>query len=579
LLWALLAIGALHLGQGEQAMGAAVQLTDGSAYGGTFGRFSRISPDGTRVVFTADTAGSEVAALYSVPITGGSPVQLHGATVVPENYPTRPLGQPVWSYGKSVFEIAPDGESLIYSAEPSVGSVDLYTAPIAGGPSIHLASLSGADVDTLRFHVAPDAGHVVFRVNWPGTGGAEGTTTIYSVSAAGGESPVTLFAAPASGDVLAIGGKPSYISPDSGRVMFADASTLYITDIGGGPVTTLASVGAWYLSRTRFTPDGSRVLFTASSPPITSVMTSTQYSVGAAGGSPVELVSTWSGPGSAPKGVQDGRVAMIGSTAIVTAHTSSGVTEFNRVAIDTGASTLMGRAPADTERSLFLRGALHDASGGVFEGLDDSEAMSLWYIPFSGEPAVRLTDDIPAAESYPEYVLPYARCRITPDDRTVVYSIPTTDGRELYSVAISGGASVRLSHDPMGGLYVWDEELTPDGRYVIYTVREPDTGQFGRVYHIKEFYAVDVRGGTPWLLNDPLAPGEFIAWDYQIGPDGTVVYWAGNDETGYDLYSSAIPEPATLALLALAGLTLVRRRPRRRRCSLPSWTTRSPRAE
>jgi len=560
-LWGLLAVAALWLGQAGQAGGAGIRLTDGSAYGGTFGRFSRISPDGTRVVFTADTAGGEVAALYSVPITGGSPVQLHAGTIVPENYRTGPLGEPTWWYGKSVFEIAPDGGSVIYSAEPSVGSVDLYRAPIAGGPSVHLASLSGAGVDTLAFHVAPDAGHVVFRVNWPGTGDTEQTTTIYSVPAAGGEAPVTLFAAPASGHFLAIGGDPWYISPDSGRVMFADASTLYITDIGGGPVTTLASAGAWYLSRIRFTPDGSRVLFTTFWPPITSHMTSTLYSVGVAGGSPVELVSTLSGPGPAPKGVQNGRVATIGSTAIITACTSSGVTEFRRVAIDTGASTLMGTIPADTERSLFLRAALHDASGAAFEGLDDSEAMSLWYIPFSGEPAVRLTDDIPPAESYPEHVLPYARCLITPDDRTLVYSIPTTNGREVYSVAISGGASVRLDHDPSPGLYVLDSELTPDGRHVLYTVCEPYTGQLGTAYHIKGLYAVDVRGGTPWLLNDPLAPGDFIAWEYQIGPDGTVVYWAGNDETGYDLYASAIPEPASLALLALAGLTLVRRRP------------------
>ncbi|MGB2822793.1 MAG: PEP-CTERM sorting domain-containing protein, partial [Phycisphaerae bacterium] len=288
------------------------------------------------------------------------------------------------------------------------------------------------------------------------------------------------------------------------------------------------------------------------------------YSVGVAGGSAVQLVSTWSGPGPAPKGVQNGRVATIGSTDIVTAHTSSGVTEFHRVAIDTGASTLMGSVPADTERSLFLRAALHDASGAVFQGLDDSEAMSLWYIPFSGGPALRLTEDMPAVESYPEeYILPhFARCLITPDDRTLVYSIPATDGRELYSVPMSGGASVRLDHDPIAGLSVFEEELTPDGLYVVYSVGEY-TGDRGLGNHIKELYAVGVHGGTPWLLNDPLASGQFIAGDYQIGPDGTVVYWAGNDETGYDLYSSAIPEPATLLLICGAAAPVLLKRRRR----------------
>jgi len=567
-LWGVLAGGALWIGQGTPAIGAAVKLTDGSAYGGTLGRLCRISPDGTRVVFTADTPAGEVAAVYSVPIAGGSMVQLHGGTVVPENYPMGPMGKPAWVFGKSLFDITADGQSVIYSAEPSVGSVDLYRAPIAGGASVRLASLSGDDVRTLRFYVAPDVGHVVYRVDsGGGKSGAPETVAIHSVLAAGGQPPVTLIDVPLAEGYFAGGEASSPISPDGSRVIFQNGDTLYLMDVGGGPVTTLASVYPKSITGSYFTPDGSRILFTSNSPPLTSHRHRTSYSISVAGGEPVKLLSQYYGPGPTPKGVRSGRVTTVGSTHIITASTSSGVTQFHRVALDTGASTLMGTVTTGTERSLHQRAVLHDASGAVYVGVDDSDASSLWYVPFSDGMPIRLTDDMPPAGSYPPdpvpSIPPTIPCLITPDDRTVVYGAPTVDGRELYSVAITGGASVRLDHHPGAGTYILDYELTPDGEYVVYSVGEPYTGDLGLAYHLKELYAVDVCGGTPWLLSHPLTDEQSIAGDYQIGPDGTVVYWAGNDETGYELHSSAIPEPATLGLLALAGMTLIRRR----RCS------------
>jgi len=571
LLWAALAAGALWLGPGALATAGGIKLTDESARAATRGHSIQISPDGTRVVFTADSAAGDRAALYSVPITGGPMVQLHGGTGVPGNYKYGETGYdgiPAWLC-RQVFQITPDGESVVYGAEPSIGSVDLYKAPIAGGPSVQLASLSLHNFNTLRFSVAPDGAHVVYRMEESApSADTPGSITVYSVPAAGGEPPVTLF------DGLVWQGNSYFdrtgfpISPDSSRAIFAHDGALYVADLGGGPVTTLASVGPDHISDAWYTPDGSRILFGTRAPP-NSGSREALYSVGVAGGTPVLLVSQSIGLGYDPKGGPNGYVTTIGGTDVITAHTSAGVTEFRRVAIDTGASTLMGTVTTGTDRWLQKRAFLHDATGTVYLGVDDVDTTSLWYISFSGGEPVRLMDDTPDAGSYRQYVRPDdIRCWITPDDQTLVYSVPTTDGRELYSVALAGAASVRLDHDPPAGMRIEGYQLMPDGQYAIYSVCQDDVdgSGSGRV----ALYAVDVHGGTPWLLTDPPAPGRFIVpgtFAYEqgtnvdaIAPDGTVLYWVGNDDTGYDLYASAVPEPATLGLLALAGMTLVGRR-------------------
>ena len=198
----------------------------------------------------------------------------------------------------------------------------------------------------------------------------------------------------------------------------------------------------------------------------------------------------------------------------------------------------------------------------MYFGTDDADATSLWYVPFSGGAALRLTDDVPAADSYPPLMSPQETiCLITPDDLTVVYEVATTDGYELYSVAITGGPSVRLDHGPAAGLYIRNTELTPDGRYVVYSVGDPSIYSSTTVVHTYGLYAVSVHGGTAWLLSNPLAADQYIR-SYEIAPDGTVVYWAGNQDAGYDLYAAPIPEPASLGLLALAGAAVLGRRRR-----------------
>ena len=563
-----LAVGGLCLAPGGQAAaGAAVMLTDGSARGGTLGRNTQISPDGARVVFTADTPAGDVAALYSVPITGGPVTQLHGGTVIPDNY-QQLGGSALWWASHSVFEITPDGQSVIHIAEPSVGAVDLYKVPISGGPSVYLASLSGDDVDRLTFDVAADSAHIVYHLG-AGYEKAEGpfNTTIYSVSTSGGLPPVTLFDVP-PGNVMG-GCEIAPISPDGSLVAFADANSLYVKDIVGGPAIKLASAESnLEIECLRFTADGSRINYTATSAfAAMSHVTTLTYSISANGGEPV-LLSSSSGnvPYVPVKGIRPGGVATTtdGMHMIAAKSASPGVTEFYRFAFDTGDSTLMGTVTTGTERDFDKCGVLHDVSGAVYRGKDDDDAMSLWFIPFADGTPVRLTDDIPKLHSGSTVLIPlipwpwWIECLITPDDQTVVYGVPTDDGIELFSVPITGGPSVRLDHGLAAELHVRDYRLTPDGGYVIYVaagsalISDEENNPSG-------IYAVSVHGGPAWMLNDPLAADQYIG-SYEIAPDGTVVYWAGNQDAGYDLYAAPIPEPATLGLLALAGAAMLGRR-------------------
>jgi len=182
---------------GRADAAGAVKLTDGAEFGGQWGRQMQISPDGTRVVFTADKPAGDIAAVFSVPIGGGPVTQLAGGTVVPDNYIG---GVTIQGLGKKVFQIAPDGQSVVYRSEPSVGRVDLYSTPIAGGPATHLASLDGNTVAALRFEVTPDSARVLYNV-MPDRTLPDPHIVLYSVPASGGQAPLTLFDFPSPEDL------------------------------------------------------------------------------------------------------------------------------------------------------------------------------------------------------------------------------------------------------------------------------------------------------------------------------------------------------------------------------------------
>ena len=84
--------------------------------------------------------------LFSVPIGGGVATRLNAA------------GDAVFN-----FAISPDAGRVVYvGARPLVVGQDLYSVPIAGGPTIRLSDMSLTDGAIWKFAISPDAGHVVY---------------------------------------------------------------------------------------------------------------------------------------------------------------------------------------------------------------------------------------------------------------------------------------------------------------------------------------------------------------------------------------------------------------------------------
>jgi len=148
--------------------GSAVRLKSQIQSGGNLGQQYRFSPNGTHVVYEADqvigtSASSSINELYSVPVTGGSPVKLSE---------TQTSG---FGVADSRFGFTHDGTHVLYIADPFEDYLDeLFIVPVTGGIAQRLnADLSyfdenntnnGVDSDVDFFRVSPDDKFVMFDV-------------------------------------------------------------------------------------------------------------------------------------------------------------------------------------------------------------------------------------------------------------------------------------------------------------------------------------------------------------------------------------------------------------------------------
>jgi dipeptidyl aminopeptidase/acylaminoacyl peptidase len=157
-----------------------------------------LSPDSQFVVYQADIDTEDVDELYSIPISGTTPVKLNPPLVQDGDIDR--------------FAITPDSQFVIYIADQEVDNrKELYRVPIGGGTAVKLNGElpSGGNVQNLR--IDPDNLYVVYNSDQE----TNDVFELWSVPIAGG-TPIKLMPPmPTGGDVITYA-----IDPLSNRVVY-----------------------------------------------------------------------------------------------------------------------------------------------------------------------------------------------------------------------------------------------------------------------------------------------------------------------------------------------------------------------
>jgi len=168
-----------------------------------------ITSDGHFVVFTADLDIDDVAELYSIPVSGGTPTKLNNITS--EN-------------GVSGFMLSPDGTRAVYGIDN-----DLYSVPVEG-PKTDSEKLHDGGINIGYITISPDSSRVVYPVIENMFSARE----LYSIPIQGGDR-VKL-----NEEMVELGSVDYYyivISPDSKHVVYrADQDTFAVDELYSVPI-------------------------------------------------------------------------------------------------------------------------------------------------------------------------------------------------------------------------------------------------------------------------------------------------------------------------------------------------------
>lgn len=523
-----------------------------------------ISPDGSRVVYSANQSASGVIELFSVPSDGSAaPIQLtqgqssgvsqhairaDGAAVVfiggnelfqvpiDGSAAATKLNGPLVANGRVwSFRLTPDGGRVLYSAEQvEYRYPDLYMVALSGGAPLKLNGTKLRDLNW--FEATPDGSHVVFAAKQLSAELAE----LWSVPISG--------ATPALLSVQAIQSQTLRITLDGQRVAylaFETGAELFSVpiDASSGPVRLNAPLPADGSVAQFQVGGGGRVVYTATQE---TGVSKDLYSVAADGSSaPVKL----NGPLPSGGQVQFFTLEADGMRAVFSTWDVP-EKELYSVPIDASAQATVLSDP------LVCNDTIYEASlsGGrvVYRyRLDLSGGIEIHSVPVAGGVPPTLLFRPSGTSGAPSDVLAF---EFTPDGSKVVYlADPDVDEAvSLFCAKLRGNAApVRLdpgSSTPCGGDVV-SFLLDPSGRYAVFLSDQ-------REDEIHELFRADLEGGT-----EPVAlsvPGRDVVTDagaYAISPDGTRVVYRGRSMGNPALLSVPLDASSAPILLRMGAVS------------------------
>ena len=357
------------------------------------------------------------------------------------------------------------------------------------------------------------------------------------------------------------------ISENSQYVVFRVSGSpdrLYSVPIAGGTAVQLdtSSLMDGPLHGTRefqITPNSSRVVFISD---LIARGSTELFAVPIEGGTePTQLTPTF--PGPAPSGFPAFRISPDSLTVVFRSKLSfSGQQELFSVSINGGTHTKLNDSLAVNGEIEAFDGYFisSDSSKVVYLGEQDTPtSKELYSVPIAGGSTVKLNESL----EFNTDVLTYL---ISPDGQTVVYQakLDSNTLSHFYSVSIAGGASTQLSANPVsgGGLSIVGGKgqnsqvlISPDSLRMVYRARINDAGK-------NELYSVALEGGESIKLNAPLTAGEEVSAlfsennsfyrGYSLSKDGERVFYFADENEGGQLYSVPIVGGTPIKLTELA---------------------------
>jgi len=540
-----------------------------------FGRF-QISRDSAWVVFRAHlTPDGGTIGLLSVPLDGSAPpTDLNG-----------PLFGPFGSFpGDGDFEITPDSSRVLFSGAPGHSA---FTTPIDGSGS--KAQLDAPNIWITRNQISPDSTRLVWN-DWRDHG-------VHAQSLDGSTPPVRLDNGPGT-----VTDNLFPITPDGSRIVFTAVEGppwqggYFSTRLdGSGPIVKISDLllhnGGQTLvnpSDYQLTPNGQNLVYRFNAESDNKI----ELYVRPVDGSEAGRLLT--DPNSNGSGPSNGAFSVSPDSEHVVFFSTDPASDVRELfANSLAGDSLPWKLNAPFTEGYLSRAAFTPDGGRVVyhnvvnEPLERASryqptVLSAHIAPIDGSIApIELISD-PAGPAV------IWDSRIAPDGSFVVFSIDN-DGffyglneydfpetHVLFAVPTTGGVPRPVTERLGDGRKIIDYQIAHDSRSIIYLANQEDTDVF-------ELFSVPVVGLA--LPDDYNGDGvvdvaDLAQWKNGFGTTGNATHMQGDADRDQDVdgtdfltwqrqlgsvaageqASAAIPEPATLAMLATAALVIFFRR-------------------